>query len=253
VLANGTWRKPSDVSTTPSYGQRRDYKPDLIPPDEVQVEAETGKIVLSGFDLEGRPVLYFRPGRENTKESPRQIRHLVFHIERAIDLMPPDQDSMACLVDYNSTTLSTTPSISNARKFLTIVQQHYVERLGRAIVVNLPWILNFFMKAIQPFMDPVTRDKIRFNPNLLELFPAEQLDAQLGGEYHYEFEHEAYWKQLCARTGVRGDGARFDPVPEKTEPQAMPQLPINPAVMGPDRKEEGVSTGDDNVTASPAE
>ena len=77
--------------------------------------------------------------------------------------MPLGQESMACLVDYNSTTLRTTPSISNARKFLTIVQQHYVERLGRAIVVNLPMILNFFMKAIQPFMDPVTRDKVNYS------------------------------------------------------------------------------------------
>ncbi|KAF9517443.1 hypothetical protein BS47DRAFT_1291101, partial [Hydnum rufescens UP504] len=60
--------------------QQHDYKPDLIPPDEVQVEAKTAKIVLSGFDLEGRPVLYFHPGRENTKESPQQIHHLVFHM-----------------------------------------------------------------------------------------------------------------------------------------------------------------------------
>lgn len=60
--------------------QRRDYKPDLIPADEVKPEAETGKLLLNGFDNEGRPILYLRPGKENTKESPRQIRHLVFHM-----------------------------------------------------------------------------------------------------------------------------------------------------------------------------
>jgi hypothetical protein len=60
--------------------QRRDYKPDLIPAEDVKPEAETGKILLNGFDNEGRPILYLRPGRENTKEGPRQIRHLVFHM-----------------------------------------------------------------------------------------------------------------------------------------------------------------------------
>ena len=43
---------------------------------------------------------------------------------------------------------------------LTILQQHYVETLGRAIVVNLPPLLNFFYKGISPFLDPVTRDKV---------------------------------------------------------------------------------------------
>ena len=44
---------------------------------------------------------------------------------------------------------------------LTILQQHYVETLGRAIVVNLPTILSFFYKGISPFLDPITRDKVR--------------------------------------------------------------------------------------------
>jgi hypothetical protein len=78
---------------------------------------------------------------------------------------------MVCLVDYRSATLKTSPSVSNARHFLNIVQNHYVERLGRAIVVNLPFLLNFFFKAISPFLDPVTRDKVRASCHgVLELF-----------------------------------------------------------------------------------
>lgn len=37
---------------------------------------------------------------------------------------------------------------------------------------------------------------MRFNPDLLELIPASQLESEFGGEYEYEFDHEAYWKQL---------------------------------------------------------
>lgn len=78
---------------------RRDFKPDIIPPDEVKIESETGKMyaglcsclfglgeetliafcsILNGFDMDGRPILYMRPGRENTERSPRQVRHLVW-------------------------------------------------------------------------------------------------------------------------------------------------------------------------------
>ncbi|KAG8830985.1 hypothetical protein FRC17_003940 [Serendipita sp. 399] len=99
------------------------------------------------------------PGRENTKPSDRQLRHLVYVLERAVDLMPEGQDSLVIVVDYRSTTLRSNPSISVAAKVLHILQDHYPERLGRAIVVHLPFILQFFYKGISPFLDPVTRDK----------------------------------------------------------------------------------------------
>jgi hypothetical protein len=75
---------------------RRDFKPDLIPPEEVRVESETGKMcvrplerakravntlgssILNGFDVDGRPIIYMTPAKENTAGSPRQLRHLVF-------------------------------------------------------------------------------------------------------------------------------------------------------------------------------
>jgi len=39
---------------------------------------------------------------------------------------------------------------------------------------------------------------MRFNPNLLELIPTSQLDADFGGQNHYEFEPRSYWDQIVA-------------------------------------------------------
>lgn len=189
---------------------RREFQPELIRPDDVKIEAETGKILLNGFDKDGRPIIYMRPGRENTETSPRQLRHLVWWLERAKDLMPPGQESLVIIVDYKSTTLRTNPSISVASKVLTILQQHYVETLGRAIVTNLPMLLNFFYKGISPFLDPVTRDKMRFNPDLLDLIPKSQLDSDFGGDFDFEFDHEAYWKQIVDFCGIAEDGTRLE-------------------------------------------
>ncbi|KAF7794856.1 hypothetical protein EIP86_005998 [Pleurotus ostreatoroseus] len=152
---------------------RRDFKPDLIPPEEVRIESETGKIVINGFDKDGRPIIYMRPGLENTQQGPRQLRHLVWCLERAKDLMPP-------------------------------------ETLGRALVVNLPRILQFFYTGISPFLDPVTRDKMRFNPDLFELVPKEQLEADFGGDYEYEFEPVSYWDQIVTACGIAPDGTRVN-------------------------------------------
>jgi len=150
-----------------------------------------------------------RPGNENTERSPRQLRHLVWWLERAKDFQPAGQESIVIIVDYKTTTLRTNPSISIASKVLTILQQHYVETLGRAIVTNLPFLLNFFYKGISPFLDPVTRDKMRFNPDLSELVPRSQLDGEFGGDYNFEYDFETYWKQIVDFCGIAPDGTRL--------------------------------------------
>ena len=45
-----------------------------------------GYSILTGFDVDGRPIIYMRPGRENTETSPRQLRHLVYIL---CGLFPP--------------------------------------------------------------------------------------------------------------------------------------------------------------------
>ncbi|KAJ3774143.1 CRAL-TRIO domain-containing protein [Lentinula raphanica] len=232
---------------------RREFKPELIVPDEVKIEDESGKILINGFDKDGRPIIYMRPGRQNTETSPRQLRHLVWCLERAKDLMPPGQESLVIIVDYKTTTLRTNPSISVASKVLTILQHHYVETLGRAIVTNLPLLLNFFYKGISPFLDPVTRDKMRFNPDLLELVPSSQLEAEFGGEYEYEFDHEQYWQQIIETCGIAPDGTRVNEVvPELGDEEAGN---VEPTALekgtAEEREEEDSEEGDSN-TSTPA-
>ncbi|PWN39153.1 CRAL/TRIO domain-containing protein [Ceraceosorus guamensis] len=169
---------------------RRSYRPELISPDEVVEEAKTGKQVLSGFDKDGRPVLYLRPGRENTTPSPRQIRFLVYALERSLDIAPEGVETLTIIIDYKSATQASNPSLSQALKVLNILQAHYVERMGRAFVCNVPWYLNAFFSAISPFLDPATRAKIRFNAKLEEFVDLDLLDAEFGGRHRYVWDFE---------------------------------------------------------------
>ncbi|KAJ1025892.1 hypothetical protein NDA16_002518 [Ustilago loliicola] len=188
---------------------RRSFQPDLISPSSVAHEAETGKQIVSGFDNDGRPLIYLRPARENTSPSNDQVRCLVYTLERAIDMMPEGVENYAIIIDYRSATSQSNPSLSTARTVANILQNHYVERLGRAFVVNVSWFINAFFSAITPFLDPVTREKIKFNANLTEFVPKEQLDAEFaGGRYNYEWDFKTYWDTLIKVGGVAEDGSR---------------------------------------------
>ncbi|KAI0346271.1 CRAL/TRIO domain-containing protein [Trametopsis cervina] len=163
-------------------------------PAHVEPEALTGKEIMSGFDTAGRPALYLCPERQNTDESIRQIEFLIFMVERSIDFMGPGVESLALMVDYGRKSAKS-PSFATSRSVLNILQTHYPERLGRALIINVPWVLNAFYKLITPLIDPVTRDKMRFNPDAVAdgLFTADSLWKEFGGSIEFNYKHEAYW------------------------------------------------------------
>lgn len=89
--------------------------------------------------------------------------------------------------------------MSTARTVLNILQEHYPERLGLALIINVPFLVNAFFKIIMPFVDPVTREKVKFNPEIVKdgLFAKDMVMSQWwGGDRDFEYVHEKYWKEL---------------------------------------------------------
>lgn len=118
---------------------RRDYGVESLTADYISPENETGKQIILGFDKEARVCQYLNPGRQNTEPSPRQVEHLVYMVERVIDLSPPGQETLSLLINFKqgkSSRSNTAPGIGQGREVLNILQTHYPERLGRALVVN---------------------------------------------------------------------------------------------------------------------
>lgn len=118
---------------------RRDYGVDSLLDGKISSpENETGKQIILGYDIAARPCHYLNPGRQNTQPSPRQVQHLVFMVERVIDLMVPGQESLSLLINFKSSKsrTNTAPGIGQGREVLHILQTHYPERLGRALIIN---------------------------------------------------------------------------------------------------------------------
>lgn len=195
---------------------RRDFGIyDTITPQYVEPEATTGKEFLFGYDTRGRPALYMCPSKQNTEESARQIHFVVWMLERAIDLMGPGVETLALMIDYADKAKN--PSIGTARTVLNILQTHYPERLGLALIAHLPWLLHAFYKLITPFIDPLTRLKMVFNPVITKnglfrtavdaeawsansgsrVFEPEQLVQEgWNGSQPFVYSHAVYWEAL---------------------------------------------------------
>ncbi|KAG0325034.1 hypothetical protein BGZ99_001131 [Dissophora globulifera] len=141
---------------------RKSFNPMVADRDVLWTETASGKIYVSGFDIESRPLLYMKPRHENTSASPAQIRHLVFHLEVAIALMPKGVDNLCIIIDFEGSSMTKNPGVGIAREILYILGNHYPEHLGKAYMLNAPWFFFPFYKLISPFIDPVTKGKLNF-------------------------------------------------------------------------------------------
>jgi hypothetical protein len=60
----------------------------------------------------------------------------------------------------------------------------------------VPWYVNAFLKLVNPFIDPVTKSKIKPNEPLPNHVPKSQLMKVSGGEVDFKYDHSVYWPAL---------------------------------------------------------
>ncbi|XP_044474571.1 phosphatidylinositol transfer protein 3-like [Mangifera indica] len=183
---------------------RAEYKPEEIHWDEVAHEAETGKIYRSNYvDKYGRTVLVMRPACQNSKSTKGQIRYLVYCMENAISNLPPDQEQMVWLIDFQGFNLSHI-SVKVTRETAHVLQDRYPERLGLAILYNPPKFFEPFWTVVKPFLEPKTQNKVKFvysddantKKMVEELFDMDQLESAFGGNNTSGFNINKYAERM---------------------------------------------------------
>lgn len=63
---------------------------------------------------------------------------------------------------------------------------------------TVPWMVNGFFKLITPFIDPLTREKLKFNDNMRNHVPPTQLWNEFQGDLEFEYDHATYWPALIS-------------------------------------------------------
>ena len=132
--------------------------------DVIAHENETGKIYCRGYDKQGRAILYLTPGKENSTDEWNNMRHLVYHLERAIACTrrKSGREKVCIVIGYAGFKLSNSPPLSTVKHTLTILQGHYPERMYRAYICDPPLVFRTFWSIIKHFVDPATLEKIAF-------------------------------------------------------------------------------------------
>lgn len=183
---------------------RSEYKPEEIQWDEVAHEAETGKVYCANYnDRHGRTVIVMRPCRQNSKTVKGQIRYLVYCMENAILNLPPDQESMIWLIDFKDFDMSNI-SLKATKETAHVLQEHYPERLGLAILYNPPKFFEPFWMVAKPFLETKTANKVKFvysddvnSKRIIEdLFDMDQLESAFGGNNNVVFNITKYAEMM---------------------------------------------------------
>jgi hypothetical protein len=78
------------------------------------------------------------------------VQYLVYTLENAVMSLPEGQEKMVWLIDFTGWTLAHASPIKTARECMSVVQNHYPERLSAAFLFNAPKVFEatFKVKAL---------------------------------------------------------------------------------------------------------
>ena len=64
------------------------------------------------------------------------------------------------------------------------------------LLIAVPWFFWGFFKLITPFIDPATREKLKFNEDMRQHVPPSQLIKSYQGDVEFQYDHSIYWPSL---------------------------------------------------------
>ncbi|KNC54215.1 random slug protein 5 [Thecamonas trahens ATCC 50062] len=179
---------------------RAEYKPEEITLEEVWEELENeGKMYLSAHkDREGRPVVYMKPGHDNTTDRIVKVKYLVYVLEKALgSITTPGIETMTWVIDFKGyKQLAGMKNIRVSKDTASVLQNHYPERLGKVFMCNQPWVFNIFWGAVRPFIDKNTVAKVSFLGSdyapIAEVIEPSELEVDYGGKVVYNYDIDEY-------------------------------------------------------------
>ncbi|KAL5059055.1 hypothetical protein RYX36_030659 [Vicia faba] len=183
---------------------RLEFKPEKIRWEDVAKEALTGRLYRADYlDKQGRVVFVIKAGFQTTSLATVQIKYLVYCLENAIYNSHSTQEKMVWLIDFQGWSTSCI-SVKVTRDTAQVLQHHYPERLGLAVLYNPPKLFESFWTMVKPFLEPKTYKKAIFaypgNPKsrvmMEELFDMDKLESCFGGNNKAGMNLEAYGQKM---------------------------------------------------------
>ncbi|KAM3553127.1 hypothetical protein ARSEF4850_007061 [Beauveria asiatica] len=232
---SGKWEPRKTALLTPTPDSKPYPRPRLSPDQEAKyktllTEATSWTIITCDNDIsKSGPITsherawltrecllrYLRAAKWSIDEAVKRIQAtLAWRREYGLDdltpefLSPEQETGKQIILGPSKERQDTTIPVSMAREILSLLQNHYPERLGMVLMINVHWIIRAFLKVISVFMDPTTRDKFKFDNDTAQHVPIEQLwSDDWQGQLHFEYEHKVYWPALNKECKQRREGS----------------------------------------------
>ncbi|KAI4386342.1 hypothetical protein MLD38_004281 [Melastoma candidum] len=169
---------------------RRSFVPrGSILESEVRNEISQNKFFMQGTDKLGRPIaVLFGARHKQSKSSLEEFkRFVVFCFDKICSRMPAGQEKFVAIADLQGWGYANS-DIRGYLAALSILQDCYPERLGKLLIIHVPYVFMTAWKMVCPFIDSRTKKKIVFIENnklkqtLLEDIDESQLLDVLGGK-----------------------------------------------------------------------
>ncbi|WVZ67590.1 hypothetical protein U9M48_016644 [Paspalum notatum var. saurae] len=185
---------------------RREVAPDgFVPEAQIRRELSQDKVCIGGVDRAGRPVLVAFPNRHYSanRDMAEFKSFIVYLFDKICARIPRGQEKFLAIVDIKGWGYSNCDirayiaaiEIMQASHLCCANQPHallsissntqnknyYPERLGKALMIHVPYIFMKAWKMIYPFIDNNTRDKFVFvdDKNLQQTLQREVDESQL--------------------------------------------------------------------------
>ncbi|CAF4648122.1 unnamed protein product [Rotaria sp. Silwood2] len=133
-------------------------------------EILTGKTFYIGYDRDGRPIDYVSV-KDHIKgqfSSESTEKLTVFSMEIGRKLLQSPIESVTVIFDMTGFSMKNM-DYQHTHFILNLLQNHYPESLGLALIVNAPWLFNSCWHIIKLWLDPVVESKFHFINNLEDL------------------------------------------------------------------------------------
>ncbi|KAM0830789.1 hypothetical protein ACQ4PT_065974 [Festuca glaucescens] len=134
-----------------------------ITKDEVRNELVQDKLYVQGFDKVGRPMIYLFGARHlPAKRDLEEFRRYVIYIlDNTCTMLSAGQEKFAAVVDLKGWGYANC-DIRAKLAALDIMQNYYPERLGRVLLIHVPYVFMAAWKMVYPFIDDNTKKKFVF-------------------------------------------------------------------------------------------
>ncbi|NP_001148849.1 CRAL-TRIO domain-containing protein YKL091C [Zea mays] len=158
--------------------------------EQVRGELEQDKIYMGGVDRTGRPIIVGLLAKHYSanRDMAEFKSFVVYFFDKICARIPRGQEKFLAIMDLKGWGYAN----CDVRAYIAaieIMQNYYPERLGKALMINVPYIfLKVWKTMIYPFIDANTRDKFVFvdDKSLRETLRREidesQLPEFLGGK-----------------------------------------------------------------------